>query len=710
MNLRDLTWLQGWHVVGWTMIYFLAAGTVLALVGAVLRTLLRRANPNVRYAASLAVFTLIALLPFIIFAVTASRERQRPEFVPVIAREEFNAEAAENTEITPETVERIAIPPAPEIVGVPFTLDTLVAYLPWVWLTGTPLTFLLLATGLVGTERLRSQSRAITEGPIHTTCRQLRTSLRIGREVGLAVCDRVATPLLVGIVRPLILLPPAALTGWSPDELEMVLLHELAHVRRWDNAVNLAQRVVESLLFFHPAVWVVSTWVRRDREDCCDAVVVRHTAKPQAYAELLVNLASPPPLAGLVTPVALSEHPLTHRIRRILKLEDEPMLVTRKTLTVTAVAVVLLLSAVLLVPTFAQETSKEELNAEVAEEAEKTEKEESSGKFPTLEEQRAADVAYKLLGIELEPLTAEELARVKAMGYKGGMRITNRLELQGLDVGCLLVGLGVWPTESYKQVNEILTRPDLDQLTPLKYYVLHWVYGMGGSFVRETDEQAGKDLLTTGRIQVNLDAWRALPEIRDYQKAENEAYQEQQAAVFARRKEEQQQLKAEQERAKTAEEAERARQELRYDGKTFEEWVQRLRTELKYDSRRECIDALVAFSMNGMQKEANAVLLDLASQYDWKNQSYYEVQTPLILSLSNMPLEPRVQFILAAAESENPRLRDYARRVAEWLLDPDAETRARLEEKIPNLEFIPPEKRRGAGQGGIGGGMGGGFF
>jgi beta-lactamase regulating signal transducer with metallopeptidase domain len=69
----------------------------------------------------------------------------------------------------------------------------------------------------------------------------------------------------------------------------MVLVHELAHVQRWDNAVNLVQRVVESLLFFHPAVWIVSGWVRRDREDCCDAVVVRHTARPQAYAELLLN-------------------------------------------------------------------------------------------------------------------------------------------------------------------------------------------------------------------------------------------------------------------------------------------------------------------------------------------------------------------------------------------------------------------------------------
>ncbi len=108
----------------------------------------------------------------------------------------------------------------------------------------------------------------------------------------MAVCDRVAQPVLVGVVRPLILLPPAALAGWSPEQLEMVLLHELAHVRRWDNLVNLAQRLAESLLFFQPMIWVASGWVRRDREECCDAMVVAHTGQPVAYAEVLVAAAA----------------------------------------------------------------------------------------------------------------------------------------------------------------------------------------------------------------------------------------------------------------------------------------------------------------------------------------------------------------------------------------------------------------------------------
>ena len=107
----------------------------------------------------------------------------------------------------------------------------------------------------------------------------------------MAVCDRIAAPILVGVLRPMILLPAAALAGWDPQQLEMVLLHELAHVRRYDNLVNLLQRIVESLLFFQPMVWIVSGWVRREREHCCDELVVARTRQPHAYAEMLVNLA-----------------------------------------------------------------------------------------------------------------------------------------------------------------------------------------------------------------------------------------------------------------------------------------------------------------------------------------------------------------------------------------------------------------------------------
>ena len=143
----------------------------------------------------------------------------------------------------------------------------------------------------------------------------------------IGICDRLAVPVLMGIVRPLILLPPAALSGWSVEQLEMVLLHELAHLRRWDNLVNLVQRVVESLLFFHPVVWWLSGWVRLERELCCDRLVVERLGQPFAYAEMLVALAGSSH-RGRRAVLAMADRQVLTRIRRLLNLEDRSMKLT----------------------------------------------------------------------------------------------------------------------------------------------------------------------------------------------------------------------------------------------------------------------------------------------------------------------------------------------------------------------------------------------
>jgi beta-lactamase regulating signal transducer with metallopeptidase domain len=228
--------------------------------------------------------------------------------MPILALVEPNAttHVAETTNATPQTdlAPRAPLDTKPAnstferrelLPGAVTLIAASTFYLPWLWLVGTPLTFLLLTTGIVGAERLRRSSRVPDGGPIVETCGRLRDALGIGQRVTVAICERIAAPVLVGIVRPIILLPPAALTGWSPEEIEMVLLHELAHVRRWDNLVNLVQRIVESLLFFHPAIWLVSGWIRRERETCCDAVVVGCTNRPHRRPAAGTNLQHPRP-------------------------------------------------------------------------------------------------------------------------------------------------------------------------------------------------------------------------------------------------------------------------------------------------------------------------------------------------------------------------------------------------------------------------------
>ncbi|BBO36350.1 M56 family metallopeptidase [Lacipirellula parvula] len=229
-------------------------------------------------------------------------------------------------------------------------LAAAIPYLPILWLVGAPLTFTLLAAGLVGSERLRRRATPLVAGPAFDACQRMRTALRISRRVALAACDGVAQPVLVGVFRPLILLPTAALAGWTPEQLDMILLHELAHVRRWDNLVNLLQRIIESLLFYHPAVWILSRQVRHDREECCDATVIRHTDQPHQYAELLVSIAAAlrgGPAPSLAVASAMASHPLAGRIRRILNIEAEPMRITRRTLAATLLLPLLLAGAIL---------------------------------------------------------------------------------------------------------------------------------------------------------------------------------------------------------------------------------------------------------------------------------------------------------------------------------------------------------------------------
>ena len=260
----------------------------------------------------------------------------------------------ENPFPTPSLPGRGTTPPLPlPPSALPLAISRLISLLPTLWLIGAPLTFLLLAAGLIGSERLRRRATPIVSGPAYDACQRLRHTLKITRRVALAACDEIAQPILVGIVRPLILLPTAALAGWTPEQLDMVLLHELAHVRRWDNLVNLAQRIVESVLFYHPAVWLLSRQVRRDREECCDATVVARILEPTHYAELLITIAATSRrsrLSGapsLTLTNAMASHPLAGRIRRILNLQEEPMRITRRTLAATLLLPLLLAAAIL---------------------------------------------------------------------------------------------------------------------------------------------------------------------------------------------------------------------------------------------------------------------------------------------------------------------------------------------------------------------------
>ena len=339
----------GWLTAGWVMLHFLWVGTALGLLAVGCRWLFPAQSPH-RYALAVGFFAALAVSPGAILLFLPGFPVDSSPVAPLaLPMAPINPDQADR--LSPEPGEAVESTGPISWVGI----DFIAGGLPWVWLVGAPCTFLVLAGGLICSERLRRQSLPLEQGEIPTRCRRLAASLGILRHVAVAVSARLKAPILVGVWKPLILLPPAALTGWTVEQLEMVLLHELAHVRRCDCLVNLLQRTVEALLFFHPVTWWLSGWVRLEREICCDRVVIAQTGKPRAYAETLgaLALAGPALRSGAL---AMNEHGLVTRIRRILNQEDRSMKISTKSLVVGAV---FLCAAVAVLRLYSQESPGE---------------------------------------------------------------------------------------------------------------------------------------------------------------------------------------------------------------------------------------------------------------------------------------------------------------------------------------------------------------
>lgn len=136
------------------------------------------------------------------------------------------------------------------------------------------------------------------------------------RAVRMLVSTATESPSVVGWMRPVILLPVSALAGLPMEQLEAVLAHELAHIRRHDYLVNLMQMAVESLLFYHPAVWWVSARIRHERELCCDDVAASASGGPLVYARALTTIEK---MRGGTPAVAMGATggKLLYRIRRL---------------------------------------------------------------------------------------------------------------------------------------------------------------------------------------------------------------------------------------------------------------------------------------------------------------------------------------------------------------------------------------------------------
>ncbi len=203
-------------------------------------------------------------------------------------------------------------------------LSILEAMLPWVnrvWAAGTAV---LLLRALGGWVVARRRTRTGVSGlSAEWMERAERLAARLGVEGRARIFESTAVtvPMVFGWVKPVVLLPACALSGLTVGQVEALLAHELAHVRRHDYLVNLVQTALESLLFYHPAVWWVSGRVRRERELCCDEVAVAVCGDRWVYSTALLRMEE----TRVALAMAANGGSLQERIGRLLGMNEKRM-------------------------------------------------------------------------------------------------------------------------------------------------------------------------------------------------------------------------------------------------------------------------------------------------------------------------------------------------------------------------------------------------
>ncbi len=169
----------------------------------------------------------------------------------------------------------------------------LAAAVPWlapVWMAGVWIFCCWNVAGWTMANRMRRRGVCTAPEEWRKELARLSARVRVSRPVKLMESCLADVPVVIGHFRPAILMPAGLLTGLPAGQIEAILLHELAHIRRYDYLVNLLQRAVEGLLFYHPAVWWISRVIRAERENCCDDVVVDMCGNAREYAVALAAL------------------------------------------------------------------------------------------------------------------------------------------------------------------------------------------------------------------------------------------------------------------------------------------------------------------------------------------------------------------------------------------------------------------------------------
>ncbi|WP_185155624.1 M56 family metallopeptidase [Rudanella paleaurantiibacter] len=301
------------EALGWTLLHALWQGFALVLPVAVCFYLMRRSRAVLRYRLGM-----LALLAQLLASAITFGLYYEPNTAPnLLLSNAALAWWAQSPVLTRPT----------GLAALQLFLSAHLAQVVGLWLVGVGVFGLRLVGGWVYVQRLRKAATLPVPALLGQTMDKLTQRLAV--QARLRVSAQVSSPVVVGLFKPVVLWPVGLLSGLSVADVEAILAHELAHIRRYDYGLNMVQSVVEILYFFHPALWWLSARVREEREHCCDDVAVAVVGDARILARALARVEEWQ-RAGAETPTLVmafagGRQQLLQRVRRMLGVPTQPL-------------------------------------------------------------------------------------------------------------------------------------------------------------------------------------------------------------------------------------------------------------------------------------------------------------------------------------------------------------------------------------------------
>src|ERR1051326_1469206 len=277
------------QAIGWSLLHLVWEAALVGGILAAVLALMSRRSANARYLVACAA---LACLPFLV-VITALRSYEAPIHVSPSPAIESAAPSGTATSMIATSINYFVASSDATTTTFETLASTARGWLPQivlVWLAGVTFFSIRLVVSWTRVQKLARAGAQPAGASWQRIASRLSGALALKRAIALVESASVEVPTVIGWLRPIILLPASTPSGLTPEQIEMVLAHKLAHIRRHDFFVNLMQTVVETLMFYHPAVWWISGRIRDEREHCCDDLAIAVCGNPLQYARALTRL------------------------------------------------------------------------------------------------------------------------------------------------------------------------------------------------------------------------------------------------------------------------------------------------------------------------------------------------------------------------------------------------------------------------------------